>query len=239
MNIIPFIYQNIALQESCWIHGDPFFTGQTIGEFLEYKHPVLSINNIVQRNPHINDPRWSTYISLITVDGTREVKRDVRAYNPIGLQLIAFESRQPKAIQYKIAVANLVYAFMKGELSPVKNHKTHDLYLQCQEILKLPAYHVRPSAIKHLAKQTGKAPQTIYGILNRIEKGVTCIDRRSPSPRKGTHSSVSDETVKWIETIFTKHPRIKVKDVSNETNVNLSTVYRIRRSVFKNNKKNR
>ena len=49
MNIIPFEYQDIALQESCWINGEPFFTGQSIGEFLEYKEPRKAINKIVER----------------------------------------------------------------------------------------------------------------------------------------------------------------------------------------------
>ena len=240
MNIIPFIYQDIALQESCWINGEPYFTARTIGEFLEYKYPKEAINKIVERNPHIDDTRWSTLVSLTKIEGDREVIRDVKIYNPIGLQLIVFESHQPKAPQHKIAVTNLVYAFMKGELSPVKNHKTNNLYLQCEEILKLAPYHDRPSAIKHLSQTSGKAPQTIYGMLNRIERGVSCVGRRLPSPQKGKHHSIDQRTVKEIERMFTENPRIRVKDITNETHVKLTTVYRIRRRILKQiNKKTR
>jgi len=175
-------------------------------------------------------------VSLTTTDGKRYKQK---TYNPIGMQLIVFESRQPKAIQYKIAVANLVYAFMKGELSPVQNLKTHNLYLQCKEVLKLAPYHVRPAAIKHLAQKSGKAPQTIYGILNRIEKGATSIDRRGYH-RKGKHNYMSDETVKAIERMFIENPRVPVKEVVNKVHgVDCSattTVYRIRRRIFNKNK---
>jgi hypothetical protein len=112
-------------------------------------------------------------------------------------------------------------------------YKTHNLYLRCKEILKLAPYYDRPSAIKCLAKQSGKAPKTIYGLLNRIENGVTSTDRRLPSPHKGKHHSVDQRTVKEIERMFMENPRMKVKDVVDKTHVKLLTAYRIRKRLLK------
>lgn len=113
--MVPFRYGGVDLQESVYIQGAPYFTRRAIGEWLEYKDPQKAIDNIINRNPHINNSEWSTPLKLRGVEGNRTVERDTRVYSPIGLQLIVFESRQPKAIQYKIAVAKLVADMMSGE----------------------------------------------------------------------------------------------------------------------------
>ena len=122
-NIIPFHYNDgqtqgsIQLKESCWIDGKPYFTGQTIGEFLDYSQPRKSINKIIERNPYLDDSAWSTNVKLTSVEGGRTVVRDTRVYNPIALQLIINKSNQPRAIAFQVAVAHLVAAFLSGELT--------------------------------------------------------------------------------------------------------------------------
>jgi hypothetical protein len=113
--MVPFEYGGVSLREAVYIHGAPYFTRRAIGEYLEYKDPQKAIDNIISRNPHINNSEWSTALKLRAVEGSRLVKRETRVYNVVGLQLITFESRQPKAIQYKIAVAKLVADMMNGE----------------------------------------------------------------------------------------------------------------------------
>lgn len=122
----PFIFDQVRLKEACWINGVPYFTRRAIGEFLGYATPKQSIRKIIERNPYIDDDRWSVVVKLTTTDGKEYW---TRVYNPIGLQLIMFESRQPKARFYKVAVAHFVYAFTRGEVSAPRNIASHNLYL--------------------------------------------------------------------------------------------------------------
>jgi prophage antirepressor-like protein len=111
----PFIYGDIKIRETAIINGTPYFTRRAIGEWLEYKRPQESVDRLIQRNPHISNPEWATHVNLTCVEGNRSVVRAIETYSPIGLQLIVFESRQPKAIEYKIAVAKLVNDIMTGK----------------------------------------------------------------------------------------------------------------------------
>lgn len=166
MNIIQFQYQGITLQESCWIAGKPYFTGKAIGEFLEYKYPGEAISKITQRNSHIVDPRWSVEVKLTSTDSKKYI---VRVYNPIGLQLIIFESRQPKAINYKIAVANLVWDFMTGDIKPSKWAQKEDFVSAARQILSLPRGEKRAALVRDLAEYAGVSPKTVY---DRIPKAT-------------------------------------------------------------------
>lgn len=111
----PFQYGRVQLREATHINGTPYFTRRAIGEWLRYKHPRKSIDKIIERNPHIENSEWATTVNLTAVEGDRKVSRTIEIYNPIGLQLIVFESRQPKAIEYKVAVAKLVNDIMTRE----------------------------------------------------------------------------------------------------------------------------
>lgn len=176
-DLLPFNYEGMKLQEACWISGNPYFTRKAIGEFLEYPSPQKAIDRIIQRNPYISDKRWSTVTKMVSVDEypkghshvkltcesttrTREIVIEV--YNPIGLQLIVFESRQPKAIQYKIAVAHLVYAFMKGEIKPSKWTLKGDRVSAIRQIMSHPPTQKRHGLIADLALRESVSEQTIY-----------------------------------------------------------------------------
>ena len=111
----PFQYGRIQLREATHINGTPYFTRRAIGEWLGYQNPQNAIDVIVKRNPHISNPEWAIPVKLTGVEGGRTVKRELEIYNPIGLQLIVFESRQPKAIEYKVSVARLVNDIMTRE----------------------------------------------------------------------------------------------------------------------------
>ena len=111
-NLSTFHYGDIELKESVFIKGMPYFTRRAIGEWLGYDNPQKSIDKIIERNPHIENPEWSVTVNLTGTDGK---KYDTRVYDAIGLQLIVFESRQPKAIEYKIAVARLVSDIITGK----------------------------------------------------------------------------------------------------------------------------
>jgi len=164
MDMVHFQFEGITLQETCWLNGNPYFSGQAIGEFLEYQEPRKAINKIVERNPHINDTRWSVDVRLTSTDGK---KYNTRVYDPIGLQLIIFESQQPKAIQYKIAAAHLVYAFMRGELKPSKWVKDQDLVAMSRQILSLPMGRKRAELIRDLARSQRCSLATAYRRIRR------------------------------------------------------------------------
>lgn len=164
MDMVHFQFEGMALKEACWMDGKPYFTGRSIGEFLEYANPGRDINRIVQRNPHINDSRWSVVARLATTDGKQY---RIRIYDPIGLQLIIFESQQPKAIQFKIAAAHLVHAYMTGDLKPSKWVLDRDLVAASQQILSLPMGLKRGGMIRDLAELQGCSIATAYRRIQR------------------------------------------------------------------------
>ena len=110
-----FRYGNIDIREAAFLRGVPWFTRRAIGEWLGYEDPQNAVDVIINRNPHIQNPEWATPVKLTGVEGGKPVTRTIEVYSPIGLQLIIFESHQPKAVQYKIAVAKLVSDIMTGE----------------------------------------------------------------------------------------------------------------------------
>lgn len=236
----PFIFEKIRLKEACWINNEPCFTRRAIGEWLEHPNPRRAINNIIKRNPHIEDPRWSTVLSLRTVEGDREVTRDIRVYNPIGLQLIIFESRQPKARAYKIVVANLVYAFMRGELKPPRNVDDVRLQIDCEEVLRLPSCHERAEASQCLAEKYSRSQNTVYNWRNRIKHGENPSDKPYGKHLKGKHHYISDQDAEKIKQIADEAPWLTAGDIiSMLPRVDYSakaTVYRIMR-VVKDRKK--
>lgn len=159
-----FAYEGIRLRESCWIDGKPYFTMRAIGEWLEAKHPNRYVKKIIERNPHILTFR--TFVNLTNVEGDRNVTREVEVFDPIGLQLIIFESHQPKAKQYKIAVAHLVYDYATGNLKPFK--WSGDIASAISQIISMPAGSKRKLKVFELAKETGKAWGTIYRMAKKM-----------------------------------------------------------------------
>ncbi|NDY74619.1 hypothetical protein DO021_21805 [Desulfobacter hydrogenophilus] len=168
MDIVPFRFQGITLQEACWMDGKPFFTRRAVGEWLEYSQPDSAIKHIVTRNPHIEDDRWSTLVKLTSVEGDRDVLRELRVYDPIGFQLIVFESRQPRAIKYKIAVANLAWAFMNGSIKPSEWSSKGDLISSSRQIHSLKPCIKRGELVRDLAQREGISKQTAYRMIGRV-----------------------------------------------------------------------
>lgn len=102
-----FTYGDIALSETILINGIPHMTRQAIGEWLEYEQPQKSIDKILARNPHIES--YSIPANLAGMVAQRAYETMV--YHPIGFLLIVMESRQPKAKQKKVEVAEFVWHF--------------------------------------------------------------------------------------------------------------------------------
>lgn len=204
-NIIPFVFHGITLRESCWINGVPHFTRRAIGEFLEYKFPEQAITKIIERNPYISEFR--IVVNLTTIDYKRNVGRPADFFNPIGLQCIFFESHQPKAIQYKIAVAQLVWAMANGTLKPSKWSQKGDLVSAARQILSLPEGRKRSDLVADLTKSEGCSRQHIYrriaaatGERLKTSKGLP----RKPRSEKGStkYPGEREKVLSFIK----KHP---------------------------------
>jgi transposase len=223
----PFLFQHVHLKESCWIENTPYFTRRAIGEWLEYPNPKQAIQNIIKRNPHIEDPRWSSVLKMRTElatgkQGDRLYKREdeIEIYNPIGLQLIVFESHQPKAKAYKIAVANLVWAFMQGKLTMPSEATPRGLI----DIALIPRHtKERMAAQKELARDLNVSISTVRRYIKRCENNA-------PFPRKpmmrGYTWSKNKEKRERVERIHKLCPRMKKKNIALKTGVHISTVYR-------------
>ncbi len=160
--LVPFRHQTadgaVALKEACWLNGKPYFTRRAIGEWLEYRDGQHGVDDIVQRNPHIR--QFSVPLKLRGTDG-KNYEHEV--YDPIGLQLIVFESRQPKAIQFKVMVAHLVAAFMRGELRPTNTLSVATLQITdgLNAIAAMP-WGGRSRAMAELGEASGLSRGTLY-----------------------------------------------------------------------------
>lgn len=217
---MPFVFEGMALKESCWMNGKPYFTYRAIGEFLEYEHPDRSIHNLVKRNPHILTFR--TFIKLMSVEGSRNVTREVEVVDPIGLQLVINKSNQPKAIAFQVAAAHLVYAFMAGELKPSKWSQRGDLVSAARQILSLPEGRKRKRIIVDLAEREGLSLQQTYRRITMATgerlKGKTGKPRK-PRSDKDSHKNTL-EYIKMAE-YLKAHPTAKGAEIKRELRLNI------------------
>ncbi len=201
--LMTFSYEGIRLKESCWIEGKPYFTMLAIGEWLEYKFPQQAIVKIIERNPHIN--QFRTVVKLTTVEGTRNVTREVEVYDPIGLQLIINKSNQPKAIAFQVAVAHLVYDYVTGNLKPFKWNG--DITSALSQIISIPAGRKRKLKVLELAKETGKSCSTIYRIAGNLNgENLKIREGRPRKTRSNKGSFTNCPEFKLVEEYLKDHP---------------------------------
>jgi len=218
----PFFFQQIRLEEACWIDGIPHFTREAIGEWLGYRDPQRAVAKIIKRNPYINN--FSTVVKLTTVQSTGkgekyEREMEIRVYNPIGFQLIVFESHQPKAKAYKINVANLTLAYVQGRLTPPQGPLT----FQVMDITCLPEHsRERGDAIRELAQDLNKSPWTIRRYIKRTENNEPLV-KKTPT---GYAWKRSREAKAKAERLHKRLPGMKYKDISRLLNINIRTIYK-------------
>jgi transposase-like protein len=228
MQLIPFNFKGVKLQESCWIDKKPYFTARAIGDFLEYNTPDRSIRKIVERNPHIL--QFSTNVKLTWVEGSREVTREVRVYDPIGFQLIVNKSNQPRAIAFQIAVAHLVVAYMKGEIKPVLPPK--QAMLQALEVFKqieiLPQGS-RAGEMKRLSEEIGKGISTLHRWRKRLKETGHLRYRY----KEGAEIRNMRNYSRWKRIMDALNAGKSVKETAESLNVSIGQVYRVRKIYFK------
>jgi len=192
-NMTCFNYEGLRIKESCWIAGKPHFTARAIGEWLEYRFPQQAITKIVERNSHIK--QFATVVILTTVEGGREVTREIEVYDPIGLQLIINKSNQPKAVLFQVAVAHLVVDYINGDIRPSKWSQRGEFLSAARQALSLPEGRKRRQIIINLAARENISLQQTY---RRIESATgerlkTTKGRpRSTRTDAGTHRNQAE-----------------------------------------------
>ena len=174
----------------------------------------------------------STTLKLRVVEGkktssrTRTIK--TRVYDPIGFQMIVFESRQPKAMAFKEAVARLASAYMKGEIVPYSEHyqcachKRQVAANRFEEIKSLP-FGEKTKALDDMAKDLGMTRSAIQNWQTQYTHDNTLDDPRRAARRKRVSS---EDMPRWrqIKRLALKgYPAAVVADIMG---VDTSTVYK-------------
>lgn len=90
-----------------------YITREQIGTALEYSNPRIAIQKIHDRNADRLNP-LSTVTKLVTVEGGREVTRDVIVYTLRGAMEICRFSRQPKADKFMDFVWDVMESLYAG-----------------------------------------------------------------------------------------------------------------------------
>lgn len=182
-SLVPFDWQDIRLKEACWLNGKPYYTRRAIGIFLEYagSRSQKAVDKIIERNSHIR--QWAVTVKLTATDG-KDYETEV--YDPIGLQLICFESRQPKAIAYKVAVAHLVWAYVNGQLRPPVDPG----YRQALRAISTVPHGQKDLAVQALAETRVCSRRTVYR-HRRMER-----EGRDPSVKR--YPSLLDRWDRWF-----------------------------------------
>lgn len=90
-----------------------YITREQIGTALEYSNPRIAIQKIHDRNADRLNP-LSTVTKLVTIEGGREVTRDVIVYTLCGAMEICRFSRQPKADKFMDFVWDVMESLYAG-----------------------------------------------------------------------------------------------------------------------------
>ncbi len=122
-----------------------YMTREQIGTALEYNEPRKSIQKIHERNADRLNP-LSSVVNLTTVEGGREVTRDVIVYTLRGAMEICRFSRQPKADKFMDFVWDVMESLHAG-----------------RNVLATPD------------QQTALAPQTMQLMMDSILKSQTTM----------------------------------------------------------------
>lgn len=94
--------------------GEIYVTREQIGQALGYSEPRKALEKIHERHADRID-KFSTVVKLGTVEGDREVTRDVIVYSARGIYEICRWSRQPKADEFQDFVYNILESLRKGQ----------------------------------------------------------------------------------------------------------------------------
>ena len=119
-------------------NDEVFMTAEQLGNVLEYSHPRQSINKIVARSPYLAGEDFSVEVKLTSTDGK---VYDARIFTEDGIYEITMLSKQPKAMEFRQFIRQLLKGLRKGEIK-VQSAKPND---------NLQAFEMQMIGAKHLA----------------------------------------------------------------------------------------
>jgi len=230
---VPFSFQDIALAESVWIEGKPYFTRRAIGEFLEYAEPQKAIDKIIERNPAIQE--FATTVNLTAVEGTRRVQRKIQVFDPVAFQLVVFRSNQPRAMQFQVAVAHRVLAYMRGELRPAQPPVTLQGLAALPPRTKLAGNAVRAlAAVTTKFKPNGAIGASEATVRRRVKRirNQQPLNLAEPGRMIFVHKKYRT-AFKLFGELFLVDPRTAVSQIRRLSGVSESTAYEWRLKLLK------
>lgn len=95
-----------------------------LGECLGYSNPTIAINKLADRNDYIKSEEFSTLTTLVSVENSRRVKRDVRVFNENGIYEVTFLANTDKAKEFRCWVRRLLKSLRKGDLQLANGNVT-------------------------------------------------------------------------------------------------------------------
>jgi hypothetical protein len=174
---------------------------------------------------------------LSLVEGGKTVTREVEVFSPIGLQLILMKSNLPKAIEYQIAVAHLVQAYMRGELKPPKRPGDIWLQLACEEASDLIFSRERGNAVRAITEKFNVHRATVYRWLKRIEQGENPSEKQWGIKLKGSFRYIGQETIDLMYELIIENPKITAREIIRRVPCvdcsAIGTVWKIKRQALK------
>jgi hypothetical protein len=128
---------------------------------------------------------------------TRKIKMTI--YNPFGLQLIIMESKTKKAREFKIAAAQVVWAFITGKLFELNSEQ-----LMAEQILEMQDKTEKNNKTKMLdlyCEKSGYSKATAYRHLKKVKKGESPQDKKYRNANKPIISGDLELEIRrmWLE----------------------------------------
>lgn len=159
--------------------GEFFMTRQQIGQALEYDTPRKAIENIHKKHKERLD-KFSTVLTLRTVEGTRKVSREMFLYSAKGVYEICRWSRQPKADEFYDHVYDILEGLRLGYLKLTAEHNTL-LWIEQRtqgKLIRNKETDVIKQLIRYAKKQGSTHADMLYMTYSKLANKMTGISDR-------------------------------------------------------------
>lgn len=147
-----------------------YMTREQIGTALEYNEPRKSIQKIHERNADRLNP-LSSVVNLTTVEGGREVTRDVIVYTLRGAMEICRFSRQPKADKFMDFVWDVMESLYAGRNVLATSDQQTALAPQTMQLMMdsfLKSQTTMAQYINSTSSNMTKLTETIASLANHV-----------------------------------------------------------------------
>lgn len=159
--------------------GEFFMTRQQIGQALEYDTPRKAIENIHKKHKERLD-KFSTVLKVRTVEGTREVSREVFLYSAKGVYEICRWSRQPKADEFYDHVYDILEGLRLGYLKLTAERNTQ-LWIEQRtqgKLIRNKETDVIKQLIQYAKEQGSIHADMLYMTYSKLANKMTGISDR-------------------------------------------------------------